>query len=606
MQDWFSQKRDHYHNLRQQYAEKDRILSWQRVICFVLFISLVVIAIYIRNMYLMVIGTLVFLGIFGWLVKHHNGIRRQLRRFTTLEAMNLDELRRLRLNLSEFPTGDEYQSAEHPYSQDLDLFGSHSIFQLLNRTVTPHGRKLIAKALLTPADKDTILARQSATKELKQDPDWLQDFLTAGLVYQKKHQNQDLLMQWISKEHDQRIPVWYKLVLAFLPAVSCALVILYFAGQINFLWLLLMLLVNGGILSKVHQKALDTYQQTHGSIQILKTYEALILKIEKREFKSSLLTHLQQPFKGSGRPASQALSTLKHILSGIETRQNIFYWIFNMIFFLDLIWLIWTANWKRSYGNQVSQWFTAIGNYELLSSLALTSFAHPQWTTPSIGEAAYDFESKQLGHPLIKSDERVTNDFAIKGEGSVIVLTGSNMSGKSTFLRTIGVNAVLAYMGCDCCASKITLGEFQIFTSMRNMDSLEQHISSFYAELKRLNQLIETLEQGRPLLFLLDEILKGTNSQDRHLGATALVKQLSGSSGFGIISTHDLALGELDTQIPQLRNFSFNSAISAGKLTFDYKLTPGVCHSFNASELMAQMGIALDKTASGNPDLDGE
>jgi DNA mismatch repair ATPase MutS len=210
-------------------------------------------------------------------------------------------------------------------------------------------------------------------------------------------------------------------------------------------------------------------------------------------------------------------------------------------------------------------------------------------------EENYLYKATALGHPLIDQNERVTNHFEIQKKGAVVVLTGSNMSGKSTFLRTVGVNAVLAGMGGSVCADSMQIGDFSLFTSMRTTDSLEQHVSSFYAELERISQLIEQLKQGLPTLFLLDELLKGTNSQDRHLGSSTLIRQLHQGPAFGIISTHDLSLGELSQHHQDIDNFSFNSELRAGKLSFDYKLQHGLCKSFNASELMAQMGIDIEK-----------
>ena len=206
-----------------------------------------------------------------------------------------------------------------------------------------------------------------------------------------------------------------------------------------------------------------------------------------------------------------------------------------------------------------------------------------------------------MGHVLLSTEDRICNDFSLIGKGSIVVLTGSNMSGKSTFLRTIGTNAVLALMGSPVCAQELVISPYRIFTSMRTTDSLEENTSSFYAELKRLKQLIQLVEQTQPVLFLLDEVLKGTNSRDRHQGAAALIKQLSQKTAAGLVSTHDLALGALSDQMSQVQNFSFNSHMENGRLVFDYQLREGLCKSFNASQLMIQMGIELDDT-SGSQD----
>jgi len=289
------------------------------------------------------------------------------------------------------------------------------------------------------------------------------------------------------------------------------------------------------------------------------------------------------------------ITQLRQILNRIETRHNFFYWIFNIIFLLDLIWLMQAAGWKQKHSTKIAKWFNCLSHFELLASIGLSRFANPDWVDPVLSEHPFTLQAQALGHPLIHPKERQSNNFELQDQGTVVVLTGSNMSGKSTFLRTVGINTVLAYMGAPVCAQSLTLGHMKVFTSMRTTDNLEQHVSSFYAELKRLRQLIQHLKQPVPTLFLLDEILKGTNSEDRHKGAIALIKQLHTLSAFGIVSTHDLALGRLAESHDYIENYSFNSQLKEGALHFDYLLTKGICHSFNASELMAQMGIEMGR-----------
>jgi DNA mismatch repair ATPase MutS len=242
----------------------------------------------------------------------------------------------------------------------------------------------------------------------------------------------------------------------------------------------------------------------------------------------------------------------------------------------------------------VRQWFAARGEAEALYSLAGFAYANPGYALPEITTHALQYEARQLGHPLILAGKRVSNDFSMDGLGKTLVVTGSNMSGKSTFLRTLGINAVLALAGAPVCATACRLSVFRVFTAMRTQDSLEESVSSFYAELKRLRQLIELLPTGQPVFYLLDEILKGTNSHDRHEGAKALIRQLHKHHASGLVSTHDLALGQLGEVSPEyVQNYSFNSDFADGKLHFDYKLREGVCRSFNASQLMRQMGIEM-------------
>jgi DNA mismatch repair ATPase MutS len=249
-------------------------------------------------------------------------------------------------------------------------------------------------------------------------------------------------------------------------------------------------------------------------------------------------------------------------------------------------------NWKKLFGQEAGAWFESIHRFETLNSLAGFSFANPNFTYPEMKEGSYTIDGKNIGHPLVPDHKRVCNDFLLQGKGNIVVVTGSNMSGKSTFLRTIGINSVLCKIGAPVCATEMKSSGFKIFTSMRTHDNLEENISSFYAELKRIGFLLNYISDGSPVLFLLDEILKGTNSVDRHKGAEALIMQLSQLNSFGLVSTHDLELGKLDDS-NLIKNYSFNSQIQGDEILFDYKLQKGLCYSFNASKLMESIGIKI-------------
>ncbi len=593
---WFRRNKSTAESAISAHARLSTTVSWWRVVCFTLLIGLVILSISTRQMTLLILGTVVILAIFAYLVKYHNRIKNKIRFLQEFAKLNDNEVKRLTPSLSGFPLGKEFINPQHHYSTDLDIFGSHSLFQFMDRTATKEGKEALAHAMLHRSTKSQILDRQNAVKELKKKPEWLLEFLSKGHMYREKSRDPQMIHPWFLDLTHPDIPSWYWWVLSIFPATSVVMLTAFFAGYLHILHLIVLVIVNGFILKKVNTQAEETYKKTYESIQTLKIYRAMIDHLENSDFKSSLLQSLQRPFTVQSTPASKIIEDLSHILSRIELRMNMFYWIFNIFFLLDLIWLIQVRNWKNSYGSKVSEWFQAINQVEFISCLSLTAYANPDWAFPTISDTPHTFQASELGHPLIDTASRVHNDFNINGTGSIVILTGSNMSGKTTFLRTIGVNTVLAHMGAPCCARSLEVGLFEIFTSMRTTDSLEQHISSFYAELKRLNQLIQRVQQpDQAVLFLLDEILKGTNSQDRHRGATGLIKQLHESTGFGVISTHDLALGELAESISQLQNFSFNSKLINNQLIFDYTLTPGLCNSFNASELMAQMGIQVYK-----------
>lgn len=266
------------------------------------------------------------------------------------------------------------------------------------------------------------------------------------------------------------------------------------------------------------------------------------------------------------------------------------YALLDIVFILDVHLLLRIEKWKTTYQKHLEQWLNAIHEFEALVSIGTFAHSHSNYSFPEIIDEPFKLGGQKIGHPLIPSHQRVPNDYFIEGKGSVDIITGSNMSGKSTFQRTLGVNMILGNIGAPVCAEKFEMNPVEVFTSMRTKDNLEENTSSFYAELKRIRQLLDLVKKKR-VFFLLDEILKGTNSEDRHLGAVALAKKLNQEQGFGLISTHDLTLGKLEESQTGVRNFSFNSEITGNKINFDYKLTYGPCRSFNASQLMKNLGV---------------
>ena len=270
-----------------------------------------------------------------------------------------------------------------------------------------------------------------------------------------------------------------------------------------------------------------------------------------------------------------------------------FYVVLDLLLLLDIFWYIKIVNWKNENSADIKAWFETIGEIDALSSVAGFTYSNPDFNFPSISNNHFDIEAVGLGHPLIKGGSRITNNFEFQGQGGICLITGSNMSGKSTFLRTVGVNCILGLMGAPVCATRMTVSPLNVFTSMRSQDDLEENVSSFYAELKRLKQLLASINDDIPVLFMIDEVLKGTNSKDRHKGALALIKQLNSAYAFGFVSTHDIELGTITNELKGVKNYSFNSEIIGDEIKFDYTLTPGICKSFNATKLMQKMGIDI-------------
>ena len=335
-------------------------------------------------------------------------------------------------------------------------------------------------------------------------------------------------------------------------------------------------------------------EQVSRSSDILKAYSAIIGMIESRSFTSPLLQKLQSAFRDE-IAASERIRHLSKLVSRLDYRLNVLVSApLNLLFFTDIHFCLALERWKREHASRIPGWFASMAEFEALASLANMAFNNPGWVYPRVTEDYFAFRAEEMGHPLIPEGRRITNSFAAEGAGKAIIVTGSNMSGKSTFLRTCGVNAVLAFAGAPVCASAFTVSLVRLHSSMRISDSLEENISSFYAELRRLRAIISGAETDPKVFLLLDEILRGTNSDDRYTGSVALIKQLTGYGAVAMVATHDLRLAGLEQELPQsIENYHFDVKVNDEELFFDYRLNPGICSSFNASLLMKKMGIKV-------------
>ena len=574
--------------LKQQYT----FWSGIRVTVFVVILVAIVYFANLRNMELVIMLGSIFPILFGLLIKYHHKIAFNRDHAENLKQINQHEMLRLQGNLKSFDSGSEYIDQLHPYNIDLDTFGHHSLFQLLNRSTTFGAKTLLAAWLSAPSEKKNIESRQAAIRELTPKFDWRQDFQAHGMHFQQEENRIKPLLKWLGKGDILKQEHLYKTLLFIMPLIATGCLVLFFLGY-SFYFLLGALAVNGLILKSTFLAAKDTTTYTSEGSIALKAYSLLIKKVEEEAFDAPLLRSLKDKFEHDHFKASVEIKKLQQILYSLESRANTFYWLLNVLLLLDVFWLLKASAWKRKNEKYAKKWFDTIHEFEVINGIAGFAYANPDYTMPTITDENYYLNGTHIGHPLIIGKERVVNDFKIDEKGKVIVITGSNMSGKSTFLRTVGVNAILALMGAPVCAKAFTISVCQIFTSMRTQDNLEESVSSFYAELKRLKQLLELIGTTRPVLFMLDEILKGTNSHDRHSGAASLIRQLTALDSFGFVSTHDLELGALATDSNNIQNFSFNSEIIDDEIIFDYKLHPGLCKSFNASKLMEKMGIKI-------------
>jgi len=569
-------------------------LSWLRVVLFVGG-ALSVYAIYNEwGVWVAVSAALLFTAGFVFSLKRHNRVEYQRNQYRFLKAINQDEELRLQNQFIRQETGEGYEESGHAYSVDLDIFGKHSIFRLLNRTHTQAGGQKLADWLKKPSTTEEIRHRQEAITELKTLLEWRQNLEAKAMHYQEVGQKPSDLLHWMKEPALVRQSFWMRL-LRFLPLISIPVTFAWIFDLVSVQVFFLFILGHLLILRQIFKAVKATCDKTQTISKTLLAYADIIREIEKETFSTQHLRQLQDPFDDQGQKASQAIGRLAIILQNLNYRNNpYFYGIVGIISLWDLQYFIQLEDWKESHRKVLPQWLETLAEWEALNSLAGFAFSNPDYCQPIISDQAFELQADALGHVLIPKQKRVVNDIAFSGLGKTLVITGSNMSGKSTFLRTVGVNVVLALAGAPVCAQAFTVSVIQVFTGMRTQDSLEESVSSFYAELKRLRQLIQGVESPVPTLYFLDEILKGTNSRDRHEGAKALIRQLHRYPASGFISTHDLDLGKMAEEHPEyVQNYSFNSEIVEGKLYFDYQLRKGICHSFNASELMKQIGIEI-------------
>lgn len=534
-----------------------------------------------------------FLLAFYRFMTWHQGVKQAQEHQAELAQVNRNESAVLEHNFTMFADGATYQDPLHPNSIDLDLFGPFSFYQYTNRTTTALGANELANMLTTSVDQKSILDRQTAIQELSRDLEWRQHFLAHGRRAEDTLVQVNLLKKWIKQDPFILPNQFLKIVLIVLPFLTTA-AFAWFMYQQQFLLGILSLVPALGLLRKYVLQVNQVHEQTTQAEKALRHYAFLIKHIETQSFSTEYLQKLHRVFEGQ---VSKRLQKLSYIIGQLNARYNAFTILLNIFGLWDLQWVHRLEKWKREQKALLPAWFDALATFEALSSLATTTYNNPDWVFPSISENQ-QVAAEHLGHPLLHREQRVANDIVLPTDGHIKLLTGSNMAGKSTFLRTVGLNIVLAMSGAPVCARSMKLPLLKVYTSMRTQDALHESTSSFYAELKRLKLIIEAVEVDRQVFFLLDEILKGTNSRDRHTGSKALIKQLIQQGGAGIIATHDLELGTLEAQYDgTIENWCMEVAIEEDELYFDYKLKKGVSKSFNATVLMRNMGIKIEDTA---------
>lgn len=540
---------------------------------------------------------LTFLPLFI-LVKIHNRFFIRKEWLETQARIIQEELQALSGDYSSFEDGKEYVNPEHPYSFDLDIFGRCSLFQSINRTCTFFGKNRLAKWLQNHLhEKTSIEKRQEMVREISEHTLFREQFRMAGLVHHGQSSDGEKIQAWSQSPAQYLHAGWVKAFIWGVPVINSLLLITSLAGWTSFSWLGLsfgiFLVLSFGIIKRA------TYiQETYGKqLKSLNGYARLIALAKAENWKSAGMQELMERFNLNGQSPIQALQQLSKELDRLDLRNNQFlYVLLEGSIFFQLQEIVRIERWKARYGQHISKWLETVGELDALCSLGTFAYNHPQYTYPELTEKPFCFLATQMGHPLMPASQCVKNDATIPSRPFFLIITGANMAGKSTYLRTIGVNYLLACIGAPVCCERLKLYPNQLITSLRTSDSLSDNESYFFAELKRLKRIIDLLNQGQQLFIILDEILKGTNSMDKQKGSFDLIRQFMQLKANGIIATHDLLLGSLIKQFPEeIRNYCFEADIKENELTFSYKLREGVAQNMNACFLMKKMGIILQE-----------
>ena len=540
---------------------------------------------------------LTFLPLFI-LVKIHNRFFIRKEWLETQARIIQEELQALSGDYSSFEDGKEYVNPEHPYSFDLDIFGRRSLFQSINRTCTFFGKDRLAKWLQNHLhEKTSIEKRQEMVREISEHTLFREQFRVAGLVHHGQSSDAEKIQAWSQSPAQYLHAGWVKAFIWGVPVINSLLLITSLIGWTSFSCLGLsfgiFLVLSFGIIKRA------TYiQETYGKqLKSLNGYARLIALAKAEDWKSAGMLELMERFNLNGQSPVQALQQLSKELDRLDLRNNQFlYVLLEGSIFFQLQEIVRIERWNVRYGQHISEWLETVGELDALCSLGTFAYNHPQYTYPELTEKPFYFLATQMGHPLMPVSQCVKNDATIPSRPFFLIITGANMAGKSTYLRTIGVNYLLACVGAPVCCERLKLHPNQLITSLRTSDSLSDNESYFFAELKRLKRIIDLLNQGQQLFIILDEILKGTNSMDKQKGSFDLIRQFMQMKANGIIATHDLLLGSLIKQFPEeIRNYCFEADIKDNELTFSYKLREGVAQNMNACFLMKKMGIILQE-----------
>lgn len=535
-----------------------------------------------------VIGVLcVGIPLFLYLVSKHTNLKLEKSKLEELRNINLVELQVLNRDFSKLANGKEFAEDIHFFSQDIDLFGEGSFYQISNRTKLAEGSLLLADIYKENSIKD-IEEKQEAIVEIGRNVDWRQEF-SAMAALTKTETSTHTIVKWL-KDYKPFVPKAMKYIPLVFSLLSVAIFSAYFLDLLPESALIFWLALGMVIVGVFTKKVTNLGQSATKMKSTFDQYNQLLAMIEQTDFTTDLLKKQKLSILSNGDDNSKVLKKFASLLSNLDRNNNLLYLIFANGFFLrSLTDCLAIEKWIDEHGKSVETWFNTIAFFDAYNSLGNFAFNHPSFTYPTIANDDVVLKSKNAGHPLLDPKKSILNDITIEG-GQFFIITGANMAGKSTFLRTVSLQIMMANVGLPVCAESVTYSPIKLITSMRTTDSLTDDESYFFSELKRLRYIVDEIQTDR-YFIVLDEILKGTNSTDKALGSRKFVERLVKSKSTGIIATHDLSLCEVANEHPAVKNHYFDAEIIDNELHFDYTFKDGICQNMNASFLLKKMGI---------------
>lgn len=489
--------------------------------------------------------------------------------------------------------GNQFRDESHVYAEDLDIFGKGGLFELISIARTTTGEQTLASWLLSPASREQALARQDAIRELSGRVDLREDIALLGEDVRSEADPANVV-KWAAAPPVHFSPLLraFAVVLAF----GAAGTLIAFLAQVIPLWpFAVFLVVNFLLIFLLRGRISRVVGNVDTPAQDLRILSLLLKRLEGERFTTRAPNELRANLEVEGLAASRRIARLERWFEWLESADHVFVRILRpIILWREQIGMAIEA-WRQQSGRYIETWIRAAGEFEALSSFAALAFERPHWTFPELtSENQARFEAEALQHPLISAVKCVPNDVSIGPSVSVLIVSGSNMSGKSTLLRAVGLNAVLAWAGAPVAAKWLRISPLQPGASIRVVDSLQDNRSRFLTEITRIRQIVDLTQGARPVLFLLDELLSGTNSHDRLIGASGIVRALVYAGAVGLLTTHDLALARLEQDLGgRAANVHFEDQIVDGRIEFDYRLRPGIVAHSNALELMRAVGLAV-------------